>query len=186
CCQRVEVTLLIGIEIDIHLDCGVAAEPGVDAEAECSRSLQRIHNVQIMCPGFGEVLPRMGPGIATYMTFLPIGQRAVRIMRSQGCGIVTALIAEHLPEGFVPNPVLDKALPIIVTHFMTKMAENCSVRLRHVAALAFAFGIVGLSDVDGDQPVSMTCEHLRSFLKRSARAGEEVECKALLGILEPV
>jgi hypothetical protein len=104
-------------------------------------------------------------------------------MRFQGGGIVAALVTEHLPEGSVPHTIPDEPLPIVVADLVAEMPEERAVRLRHVAAMAFAFGVVGLGDVDGDQAAGMTRDDLRAFLEHRARAGEEVEGEPLFGVL---
>lgn len=50
--------------------------------------------------------------------------------------------------------------------------------------MAFAFGVVRLGHVDGDQPLSMARDDLWAVLEHGAGAGEEVEGKPFFDVLE--
>ncbi len=47
-----------------------------------------------------------GTGVAADEALLPVGLRAVRVMRFQGGAVVAALVTEYLPEGSVPRPLI--------------------------------------------------------------------------------
>ena len=65
---------------------------------------------------------------------------------------------------------------------MAEVAEQRAVGLAHGFAGALALGVVGLGEVDRDQPVGMAGDDLRGLLP--ARLGEEVEGEPGLLILE--
>jgi hypothetical protein len=71
-----------------------------------------------------------------------------------------------------------------VADLVAEMPEERAVGLGHFAAMTFPLGVVGLGDVDGDQPQSMARNDLRAFLEHRARAGEEVEGEPFFGVLE--
>jgi hypothetical protein len=96
-------------------------------------------------------------------------------MRFQGGAVVTALVTEQLPEGSVPQAIPDEPLPIMVADLVAEMLEERAVGLRHVAAMTFPLGVVGLADVDGDQPQSMARNDPRTFpaLRKRITSGSD-------------
>lgn len=70
-------------------------------------------------------------------------------------GITGALVAEQAAKRCKPVAVGDQSIPVVMTDFMAKMAEQGAVRFTHLHADFFAVGVVGLLDVEGDQTVGM-------------------------------
>ena len=54
------------------------------ADAEGVRDLQRVHDVQVVRPGFSEDLPRMAGGIGADGAVLPIRGRVLVVVPLQG------------------------------------------------------------------------------------------------------
>ena len=63
---------------------------------------------------------------------------------------------------------------------MAEMAEQGAVGLAHFGAQFFAQGVVGLVQVDGDQPLIMAGEDVGSG---PGRVGQEIEGKPVFGIV---
>ena len=99
------------------------------------------------------------------------------MVRPEASAVVLALVAEQRAERLQPKTVPNQSLPIVVTDLMAKVPEERAVRLRHVLARALALGVVGLGDVDGDQPLRMARHNLRGVLERPGGSCEEVEGK---------
>jgi hypothetical protein len=57
--QLSDVTGAIRIEIHLCVEVGAFRQRGMDIDAERGRHLQRVDNVKVVRPGFGEIFPRM-------------------------------------------------------------------------------------------------------------------------------
>ena len=121
---------------------------GPHAEAERARRLQRVDHVEIVRPGFREILPRMRAGVGGDEMLRPVGGRPVRIVPLQRCRIVLALVAEHLPEFVDGGRIRDQPVPVIMRDLVPEMPEQRAVGLAHLRALALALDVVGLGEVD--------------------------------------
>ena len=71
-----------------------------------------------------------------------------------------------------------RRLEVIVRDLVAEMAEQRAIRLAHLMAAALALGVVGLGEIDGDEPVVVSGEH------RLGAVGEKIEGEAVR-ILEP-
>jgi tricorn protease-like protein len=52
--------------------------------------------------------------------------------------------------------------------------------------MTFAFCIIGLRDIFGNQSLAMACDDLWAFPERRARPREKIKRKSLLGVVELV
>ena len=75
-------------------------------------------------------------------------------------GIVPPLVAEDVAEDADIAGIGDELVPIIVSDLVTKMSEQCAIRLAHFAPLALALDVVGLRDIQRDQSAGMPGDHL--------------------------
>jgi tricorn protease-like protein len=69
---------------------------------------------------------------------------------------------------------------------MTEMSKEGAVGFRQVSAMTFAFCIIGLRDIFGNQSLAMACDDLWAFPERRARPREKIKRKSLLGVVELV
>ena len=67
--------------------------------------LQSIYDMEMMGPGFGEVLPWMGGGIATDKSLLPIRRRAADVVVMKRLFVVCPLVTEDLAVGLQTTTV---------------------------------------------------------------------------------
>lgn len=139
-----------------------------------------------MRPGFREALPGVGAGVATNGPILPAGLAPFCIVGLQGGSVIVSFIAELIPKSFVPYTTPYKSLPIIVARLMTEMSKEGAVGFRQVSAMTFAFRIIGLRDIFGNQSLAMACDNLWAFSERRARTREKIKRKSLLGVVELV
>src|SRR5271156_5153268 len=84
----------IWVEIDICRDFSV--EPRTGSQIEGSGHLQRVHNMQIMRPRLGEVLPRVGRGVTADVSLLPILRRPDGVMLLERLLVVLAVVSKYL------------------------------------------------------------------------------------------
>ena len=81
-------------------------------------------------------------------------------MNLQGFRIVLLFIAEQFPVRFQVLCLVYQAVPVIMPYFVPEMAQYGPVCFGHGAACHFAFHIISLPDVQGDQPVVVTGQYL--------------------------
>ena len=141
---------------------GSATGLGGDAQSKGGGGLQRVHDVQVVGPALGEVLPRVGAGVAADEPLLPVRRRTLGVVSFETDAIVLALVAEQHAEPLQPNAVSHQPLPIVVTDLAAEVSEQRAVGLPHFLAGALALGVVGLGDVDGDQPLLMAGQDFRA------------------------
>nr|GEZ30648.1 hypothetical protein [Tanacetum cinerariifolium] len=148
--ERIEVRLSHGtgqlVEHAGQLD------PGID-EGEERRAAWMLGVV--VRPGFGPVFPGVHGGVGADVMLLPVGRGTVLIMMVQGIGVAGAVVAEQVAEAVLPVGVGDQAIPIVMTHFMTEMPEQCAVGFVHLHAHLLTDGVVGFFDIEGDQAIGV-------------------------------
>ena len=175
---------VVGIEVDRGRKVGALGHARADPHAERRRGLQRVDHVEVVRPGFGQVLPRMRAGVGGDETLLPIRRRPVGVMALQRRAVVLALVAEQLPERLDVGRIAHQAVPVVVRDLVAEMAEQRAVGLAHLPPHALALGIVGLGEVDGDEAVVVAGHHRlgRRAVRRQLR--QEVERQPVLRILQ--
>ncbi|MPN10603.1 hypothetical protein SDC9_157898 [bioreactor metagenome] len=102
-----------------HREMLVAQRAGhVDLRVEALGCLQQVHQVQVVRPGFGPVLPRVGGGIGADVGVVPvlIGDGRARVVVLQRLSIVLAFVAEQCTEIIEPRAATarDQRIPEIV------------------------------------------------------------------------
>ena len=180
--QVVDGALCVGVEVDGVDRLVPVAEP-VGADPECGRRLQRVHDVGVVGEGLGPVLPRVRGRVGGDVALRPVGRRALVVVALQRLAIVRPLVAEDGAIGVLLARVAHEAIPVVVAHLVTHVADQGPVGLAHLRAPALAFGIVALGDVDGDQPVGVARQHWRHGAVGVLLVGEKVEAEAVLGVL---
>ncbi len=70
----------VRIEVDVRRQGFILDQARFHADPEGSGHFQRIDDVQVVRPGLGPVLPRMGAGILADVAFLPVGRRAFLVV----------------------------------------------------------------------------------------------------------
>ena len=101
--QPVEIDFVMRIEVDHGAEPRGAIVTGLDPQPERIRGLQSVHDVQVVSPAFGEVLPRVGSGIGADELLLPILSRTPIVVPPQGFGIVLALVSEDRRKSSIPG-----------------------------------------------------------------------------------
>ena len=174
--------LAVGVEAYVGLQAGIAGELGVDADAEGGGHFQRVYYVQVVGPGFGEVLPGVGGGVDADEVVLPAGFVRVLVVGLQGLVVVGAFVTEHGAERFDGGRAADEQVPVMVADFVAEMAERGAVDFAHLFAHAFAFGVVAFLQRDGDQAVIVAGEHVGL----GGGFGREVEGETVGGVFGAV
>src|SRR6185312_4262623 len=81
------------------------------------------------------------------------------IVALQGLLVDGPLIAKQLAEGLQAWTVLDQAVPVVMPDLVTEVAQQRAVLLVLHLPLLFPVNIVGLGNIDRDEPVVMTCQN---------------------------
>lgn len=173
--EDVEVGLSIWIEVDRDAERRIASRPRTNTQAEGVGGLQRIDDVQVVCPGLGEILPGMSAGIAADEILLPIRARPHGIVPLQASLVILALVAEQLAKRTQPDTASDEAIPVVMADLVAKVTEQRPEGLGHVLAVALAFGIVSLGDIDRDESTGVACDDLRRLARTGGGACQKVE-----------
>ena len=71
-----------------------------------------------------------------------------------------------------------EAVPVIVPDLVAKVAEQRAVRLAHLAAAAFALGVVGFREIDRDHAAGVTGQH-RPPIGCGNGIAEKLECQSV-------
>ena len=150
----------VGIDRDVDLKRLGVVDRGLHAEAERIGGFQRIHDVQVVRPGLGEILPRMAGGVGADGALLPVRRGAVLVVPFQRLRIVGALVAEQGTERIQPALVADHPVPDPVPDLVTAMAEQGAIGLVHPVTHLLAMRVVRLVEIDGDHPVAVPGQHL--------------------------
>src|SRR5262249_57446082 len=64
-----------------------------------------------------------------------------------------ALAPKHFPEGWEPWAVPDKTVPLVVADLVAEVSQDGAVGLVMQLALLLALHVIGLGNVDRDEPV---------------------------------
>ena len=98
-------------------------------------------------------------------------------MPVEGFLIVGVRIAEQFVEPLQVSRIrADEAIEVVVADLVAEVAEQRAVRLVHLDPQLLAVHVVTLGEIEGDQPVLVTGEHLLGG------AGEQVEGQPVLGV----
>ena len=123
----------------------------------------------------------MGARIGADETIHPVGRRTVSVVALERRGVVWRLVAEGLAKRADPALVLDQPVPVeIMPDLMAKVADEGAVGLVHGLASRLALRVVGLGDVDRDEPVVVPREHRLDASVRPRLVGDQVEGEAPL------
>src|ERR1700676_530928 len=120
---------------------------------ERARGFERVDDVEVMCPGFGEILPGMSRRIGADEARLPTWQRTFIIVSLERLAIILAFIAEDFSEFAQPSSVTYQAVPEIMADLVTEMAEKGAVAFTHFLAPLFALGAIRFRERQRDQPI---------------------------------
>jgi hypothetical protein len=77
--------------------------------------------MEIMCPGFREIFPRMRARIGGDETLRPVRCRPVGVIAFQRRLVVFALIAEQMAEFGKRRRIGDEMIPVIMRDLMAEM-----------------------------------------------------------------
>ena len=70
--------------------------------------------------------------------------------------VIGTFVTKNVPEFADRSIIPNEAIPIVVCYFVPEMAQQCSVRLVHCAALFLTFGIVSFCEIYCDNAVKMS------------------------------
>jgi hypothetical protein len=97
--QLFYITRCIRIEVDLRVKIAAFCQGGLDIDAEGRCHFQRVYNVKVVRPRFGEIFPGVRGRVTGDKAFLPICRSAVGVMSLKRLLVIGALIAEDLTEG---------------------------------------------------------------------------------------
>ncbi len=173
-----------GVGLEVQSPPGVVGvEAGARVDPIRARRLERVDDVQIVGPGLGEILPRMGTRISADEAVHPVRRRTFAVVALERHGVVLRLVAEGLAKRVDPALLHDQAVPIIMADLVADMPHKRAVRLSHGLPSRLPLRVVGLGDVDGDEPVVMSREHPLDASVRTRLVGDQVEGEAALRVL---
>src|SRR4051812_20374141 len=95
----------------------------------------------------------MRAGVGRDEPLRPMRRRAVVIVVLQRLAVIRLLVAEYVAEFADERRVRDQPVPIVVRDLVPEVPEQGPVWLAHLAPRAFAFGIVGFREIDGDEAI---------------------------------
>ena len=148
-------------------------------EPEPERGVEAVDHVQVVRPGLGPVLPRMGRRVRADEPARPVGGRAVLVVRLQRSGVVRALVAEEYPARLEPARIPDEAVPVVVADLVPEMTEERPIRLTQIVADLLALRVVRLFGVERDQAARVPGQHARP----RGRCAQEIEREPALRVL---
>src|SRR5215207_10316729 len=120
-------------------------------------------------------LPWMGASVGAHEAGPPIHGWALCVMLPQRRTVILALVAKNQPEAFQALVASDQHVPVVMSDLMPEVAEQRPIGLAHGLAPALPLGVVGLSDVDGDQAVVVARQDGRRQRRPFGRIGQKVE-----------
>lgn len=88
----------VRIEVDRRPEVAAFGDPRANPQTEGTRHLERVDDVQIVCPGLREVLPRVGARVAADEALLPVRGAAAGVVLLEGLAVVLPLVAEQGAE----------------------------------------------------------------------------------------
>ena len=122
--------------------------PRLDLQTESARRLQGVHDVQIVRPGLGEILPGMGGGVHADKVVLPVGRCALVIVPLKRLAIVEPVVAEQsAARGEAAGFARHQPVPEIVPGFMAEVAEHGAIRLAHLGPHPLAHRIISFPNI---------------------------------------
>ena len=128
----------------------------VHCQTKARRCVQRVTHMQVVRPGFGPVFPRVGRRVAADVIEPPVFGWPSGVVVLQAGRVVLRLITKKLAKCIQPCRVFNQPIPKVVACFVTKVAQQGSVRLAHLAADRFANRVVSFLQVQGYQAAVMT------------------------------
>jgi hypothetical protein len=99
-------------------------------------------------------------------------------MALEGLSIILTFVAKGVPKGgetFLPD---EESIPVVVTNFVSEMAEDGAGGLMKLQSALFAFVVIRLGNVDGYYPEFMACQH-----RLIRQVGEKFVTHTSLGIV---
>src|SRR5580704_18372159 len=72
----------------------IGVKAGAHSKSERPSHFEGVHDVEVMRPRLGKILPRMSCSVAAYEPLLPIGRGAVGVMLLKGLTVILTFIAE--------------------------------------------------------------------------------------------
>ena len=148
----------------------------LEREAVGTSSLERIDDVKVVSEGFGPILPRMHRRVGTHEAVSPVGRRPFLVMPLLRRGIVGGLVAEERPKRFDATPILDQLVPVVVADFMPEMPQQRAIGFTHLLACLLTKGIIGLGDIDGDEPLTVPGEDALPWRAALERKRQSLLC----------
>src|SRR3954454_22616215 len=91
------------------------------AKAEAKCRVEAVHDVGVMGPTLGPVLPGMHRGIGADVPIGPVWWRALLVIPLERGGVILALVAKKLTEFLVPGGAGNETVPIVVADFVAEM-----------------------------------------------------------------
>ena len=142
--------------------------------------------MQIVGPRLRPVFPGVSAGISRHESLLPISRGPLFVVALQGLGVVFSFIAEECAKFVDPLAELDKTVPVVVTYFMAKMAQERAVRLVHLQPPFLALRVIGFDRVEREV---VRLEHDRAVVTlgadRGRLEGEEPHAELVVGVACP-
>ena len=175
--QRRHVGRAIGLEVDFGFELAFFRQRRIDVDAEGARHLQGFDDVQVMRPGFGEILPRMRRRIGADEIVLPVRRRARGVVVLQRLPVIQPLVAEDRTKVIQLAAVADQDVPIVMSDLVAKVAEQRAIGLVHRGTPVFPLGVVGLLERHRDHAV-LVSGHDRSARWASPQTGQKIERQA--------
>src|SRR4051794_7951205 len=93
-------------------------------------------------------------------TGLPAGRRSLRIASFGRAPVVLPLVAQELTIPRLARAPIDGPGPIVMPALVPKMSEQRAIRFVHLTTSHLAFDLIRLRDVDGDETLIVSCQHL--------------------------
>lgn len=101
-------------------------------------------------------------------------------MVAQRLIVILSLISKESSIILNPRAVANEQVPIVMTYLMSEMSEQSAIGLMHRHTPFFAFHVVALVDVHGDDAVIVSRKYARSPRKISL----EFEGQSAFGVFE--
>ena len=105
-------TLHVGVEVELGEVRAFPINSRRDPEPERVRRFERVDDVQVMRPGFGEILPRMRGRVSRDEALQPVGRGTLLIVALQSRFIVLRIVTEYRTTLFELAAVANEDVPV--------------------------------------------------------------------------
>jgi hypothetical protein len=162
---------------------GVSPARVADFDAVVPGGFEGVGDVQVVGPGLGPVFPGVHRRIGRDVASRPVARRTVPMMPAQGLAVVETFVPEDRAKGLLFPFVRKQAVPEVMPGLVAEVAQQGAVDLAHIETHPLAHGIIGLRDVDRDDPPLMSGEDSPVGGKVVVQFGEEPKGEAPRGIV---